>query len=454
MNYTDTFEALWAQVEPFTTVTKAQGFALHEAVNHTVRADIRGAFVDCGVGQGGSSMVITLTLLGHGITDRVILLFDPFAGDADLTQVQANIRTTGYPPKAVGYIKGDTARTLPHERIKKIALLRLNSDSFDAMTAQLAHLYPAASAGAPVILTGCAPAQDARKAVDAFLDAERSAGRAHFLAPLDDTTRMFIKPATITTDNTPKTPDVARHDYIAPGLKDPHMVARFTHLERVDPRPVAWPYLRREVPHIWRNDTRSARRHIGVQSVDEGALLYNAALPFAGKRGLEIGCHLAFSTAHLLDAGLDLDVIDPMLATPIHLGHVQDSLDRAVPGHGARLHAGYSPGIVGVVQAADRPAKWHFAFIDGLHDGTAPLDDARAVEPLMASTAAVMFHDLTCPDVAAGLRHFAQAGWHTRIYETMQVMAIAWRGTYTPPDHIGDVGTDTKHLDHLSDWHS
>ena len=43
-----------------------------------------------------------------------------------------------------------------------------------------------------------------------------------------------------------------------------------------------------------------------------------------------------------------------------------------------------------------------------------------------------MFHDLNSPFVAAGLDAFAAAGWKTGIYETMQIMGIAWRGDYIP----------------------
>ena len=64
-----------------------------------------------------------------------------------------------------------------------------------------------------------------------------------------------------------------------------------------------------------------------------------------------------------------------------------------------------------------------------------------------------MFHDLSCPDVAQGLRYYADAGWQTKIYETMQVMGIAWRGDYNPPVHVPDAGTDTAGLDHLARWH-
>ena len=482
MRYSDEFEALWAKVQPFTMTSKNRGFALYCAVNHVLDAKIVGAFVECGVWRGGSSMLIALTLLARGVSNRTIWLFDTFEGmtdpneadrdyagtpatdllaadtpdglvtaACDLDTVRANMLSTGYPRKAIGYIKGDVTQTLPHDHIKKIGLLRLDTDFYDSTKAELDHLYPLVSPGAPVIIDDYGHWQGARKAVDEFLAGEQNAGRTHFLAPLDYTGRMFIKP--LGPHAAPPTAaDIVRRDYVSEGLEDPALVGKFTHLQRVDPRPVPWPYLRRDVPHIWRNDARSQKPKIGVLSVDEGAVLYNAAKPFKGKRGLEVGCHLGFSTAHLAAAGLDLDVIDPMLGDASHRGHVQDSLDRAVPGHGVRLHAGFSPGIVELVQAARPRSKWHFAFIDGLHDGTAPLDDARAVEPLMALDAAVMFHDLTCPDVAEGLRFYANAGWQTRIYDTMQVMGIAWRGSYTPPSHVPDTGTSTTDLDHLRDW--
>ncbi|WP_368188432.1 TylF/MycF/NovP-related O-methyltransferase [Aestuariibius sp. HNIBRBA575] len=495
MKYPAPFEAIWKQVQPHTMTSKNRGFALYEAVNHVLDHGITGAFVECGVWRGGSSMIIALALKDRGVSGRPILLFDTFSGmtepaDADkdlsgkpaadlldaeapdglvhaacdLETVRANMISTGYPRKMFGYIQGDIRETLPHKGLNRVALLRLDTDFKDSTEAELTHLYPLVAPGGVVIVDDYGHWQGAKAAVDEFMIREKQQGRAHFLAPLDYTGRVFVKPAkplakpalkpaqnAAMLDNAP---DMARHDYISPGLQDPEMLGKFTHLIRSNPMGVKWPYLRRDVPHIWRNDSRASKPKIGVLSVDEGAVLYNAALPFLGMRSLEIGCHLAFSTAHLLAAGLDLDVIDPALGDGDHLAAVQDSLDRAVPGHNARLHAGFSPGIVGLVQAAAAQDKWHFAFIDGLHDGTAPVDDAAAVAPFMADTAAVMFHDLACPDVAMGLRYYVDAGWNTRIYETMQVMGLAWRGDYTPPEHVPDPLAGTADLDHLAFWRS
>lgn len=483
MRYAAQFEAIWKKVKPFTVISPNRGFALYEAVNYVIDSDIPGAFVECGVRQGGASMIIALTLLDRGVSNRAIRLFDTFEGmtapsDAerdpsgctatdilasegvsdpthtasDLETVRTNMISTGYPRNRFVYVQGDVCKTLPYEGLQNIALLRLDTDFFDSTEAELNHLYPKVSPRGVVIVDDYGHWQGARIAVDAFLETERAAGRKHFLTPLDYTGRLFIKPEQVRPQAAPTASDIDRHDYVSEGLKNPNMAPRFNYLVPTNPTLVKWPYLRSKVAHIWRTDKRAAKANIGVLSADEGAVLYNAALAFKGKRGLEIGCHMAFSTAHLLEAGLDLDVVDPALGDTAHLAAVNDNLGHAVPDNQPRLHAGFSPSIVSLVHSAKPGTKWSFAFIDGLHDGTAPLDDAQAVEQFMAETAAVMFHDLTCPDVAQGLAYYADMGWQTKIYETMQVMGIAWRGDYTPPIHIPDANTSTGNIGHLSRW--
>jgi hypothetical protein len=240
-----------------------------------------------------------------------------------------------------------------------------------------------------------------------------------------------------------------RYDYVSPGLKRPDLSAAFPDLVARDPAPLQWPYLRKDAPHIWRSDARSWRNpDIGVLSVDEAAVLYNNAIAMRGARGLEIGCHYGWSTAHLAAAGLNLDVIDPALGYPDQARDVADSLARAGgPGH-AKLWAGFSPSIVPAVRST-QGAPWSFAFIDGFHEGRAPLDDAEAVSGLMAENAAVMFHDLISPHVAAGLAHFQANGWNVGLYNTMQIMGIAWRGAARPAEHIADVNMPPIAAEHL-----
>lgn len=237
-----------------------------------------------------------------------------------------------------------------------------------------------------------------------------------------------------------------RRDYVSPGLVDPGLLSRFPSLATGEVAELEWPYVRKDAPHIWRRDLRSRRNpFIGVLSLDEATLLHNNALPFRGRRGLEIGCHYAWSTAHLVAAGLDLDVIDPALGHPDQMRDVQESLAQVGP---ARLWAGFSPNVVPAVRAV-KPQPWSFAFIDGYHEGDAPRDDARAALPLMADDALVMFHDLISPHVAAGLAVFAAAGWSVGLYNTMQIMGAAWRGAARPAPHVADQDMPAATAAHL-----
>jgi hypothetical protein len=238
-----------------------------------------------------------------------------------------------------------------------------------------------------------------------------------------------------------------RRDYVSPGLTDPGLMRFFPDLAEGDVAELQWPYLRKDAPHVWRRDLRGRRNpFIGVLSLDEATLLYNNALPFAGRRGLEIGCHYGWSTAHLVAAGLDLDVIDPALGYPDQMADVRASLAQIGT---ARLWAGFSPSVVPAVRAV-KGEPWSFAFIDGYHEGEAPAEDARAVLPLMAEDALVMFHDLVSPHVAAGLAAFALAGWKVGLYNTMQVMGAAWRGAAAPVEHVADPDMPAPAVEHLS----
>jgi Methyltransferase domain len=237
-----------------------------------------------------------------------------------------------------------------------------------------------------------------------------------------------------------------RRDYVSPGLADPGLMRFYPDLAEGAVAELQWPYLRKDAPHIWRRDLRGKRNpYIGVLSLDEATLLYNNALSFRGRRGLEIGCHYAWSSAHLVAAGLDIDVIDPALGHADQMRDVRASLARI---GAARLWAGFSPSVVPAVRAV-RPEPWSFAFIDGYHEGDAPRQDAEAVRPLMAEDALVMFHDLVSPHVAAGLAAFAEAGWNVGLYNTMQVMGAAWRGAARPVAHVADRDMPAPAGEHL-----
>jgi cephalosporin hydroxylase/glycosyltransferase involved in cell wall biosynthesis len=224
-------------------------------------------------------------------------------------------------------------------------------------------------------------------------------------------------------------------DYVAPGLEIVLPDAAFPYKAIANPKSCPWPYLRHQIPHNWYVDRRQPT--IGFLSRDEAHILYNTALQFQGKRALEIGCWMGWSACHLALAGVELDVIDPMLHQPGAYQSVDQSLVAAGVRDRVHLRPGYSPQAV--TELADRESrKWSLIFIDGNHESPGPLEDAQVCEPLAEEDAMIVFHDLASPDVTQGLDYLRDRGWNTMIYQTMQIMGVAWRGNVTPIHHIPD----------------
>jgi hypothetical protein len=167
---------------------------------------------------------------------------------------------------------------------------------------------------------------------------------------------------------------------------------------------------------------------------------------------------------HLALAGIHLDVIEPQLSQdPRILLSVIEALRRADVQKNVNLVPGYSPSAIdslvakstsrnGVQDPNAAPIKWSLIFIDGNHDGEAPLEDAKSAEVHAADDALIVFHDLAFPDVARGWRYFVdRPGWKTRIYNTQQIIGIAWRGSASPIPHTPDPEYDWTLPDHLLD---
>ena len=224
-------------------------------------------------------------------------------------------------------------------------------------------------------------------------------------------------------------------DYISPGLRVVTPDAHFPRMRPGDRLSHPWKYLRREVPHLWYVDERYPR--MGFMNRDEATILYNIALQFTGRAALEIGAWLGWSTCHLALAGLRLDVIDPAHADPEFRAAVEQSLAGCGVSANVNLNACRSPEGVEEV-AAGRAEKWSLFVIDGDHEGAAPERDVRACLPHADRDCAFVFHDLASPVVAAGLRLLEREGFHVLVYQTQQIMGLAWRGQVTPVAHTPD----------------
>ena len=224
-------------------------------------------------------------------------------------------------------------------------------------------------------------------------------------------------------------------DYVSPGLRIVRPDAAFPRMRPGDHLHHPWKYLRRDVPHIWYADERFPL--MGFLNRDEAILLHNIALPFAGKPALEVGSWLGWSTCHLALAGVSVDVIDPVHDDPELRASVEESLAQCGVADRVNLVGGRSPEAVAAL-AARLDRKWSLFFIDGDHEAPAPVRDTLACLPFATDDCAFVFHDLASPAVAAGLRLLAERGFHVVVYQTAQIMGMAWRGDVTPVAHIPD----------------
>lgn len=471
------FLEIWNRVRPFTMTSIERGYALWQAVNTILDNDIPGSFVECGVWRGGSSMLIALTLLSRGAGHREIYLFDTFEGmsepgpfDKDVDGLHATtlmegargpeiatlvkaaapedgvrevMESTGYDMRLVRFVRGDVCHTLARTQTLRIALLRLDTDFYDNTMAELQHLYPRLAQGGILIIDDYGHWEGARRAVDAFF-ADPGTGFARpMLWRIDYTGRGAVK-----TDSHERI-EIERYDYIPPGVNPPDLLGLFPDAQAENPWNIRWPYLRPQVPHVWRSDRRNDTPYAtGNASVEEAACLYELARQFAGKRGIEIGSHYGWTAAHLLAAGLILDCVDPEFQRALRLRQVSEALDKVATTGSYRLWGGFSPAALPEIRAS-RPDPWSFAFIDGSHDAPGPADDARGVLPFLADDAVVVFHDMTSPDVAAGLSVFREAGFSTRLINTMQILGVAWRGDVRIFDHVQDENIFPVFLPHL-----
>lgn len=211
------------KIRLFTMTTPERVAALCAAVNHLVRNNIQGDFVECGVWKGGSTMAAIDTLLKAQDKSREIYLYDTFEGMSEPTEhdktftgltademlgpgnkqvaasnwcysameeVEKNINSLNYPASQIHYIKGKVEDTIPQTVPQKIALLRLDTDWYESTSHELKHLYPLLVPGGIIIIDDYGHWKGARKAVDEYITSQKL---SLFLHRIDYSGRMAIK---------------------------------------------------------------------------------------------------------------------------------------------------------------------------------------------------------------------------------------------------------------------
>lgn len=207
---------------PYTMTSVERLAALCLAVDYVVHNNIAGAFVECGVWKGGSSMAAAMRYMQLGRENVPFYLFDTFEGmsqpskedirhatgetaeqllatsekddqvwaRASLDEVKGNLRSTGYPESQVHFIKGMVESTIPVSAPERISILRLDTDWYESTRHELVHLFPRLSKHGVLIIDDYGHWAGARKAVDEFFAGEEI---SPLLLRIDNTGRICTK---------------------------------------------------------------------------------------------------------------------------------------------------------------------------------------------------------------------------------------------------------------------
>lgn len=189
--------------------------ALHNlycAAQYLIAAKIEGDFIECGVLLGGSIMAIELVLARNEGALRDVYALDTFSGfvarnaefDIDLQTgavactpevgldfsegAIANMASIQYPRLRV--VKGDVLQTIPTLDVDRIALLRLDTDTYETTKFELESLYDRVVQGGVIIVDDYGYTIGCKKAVDDFLATREPV----LMQRINKNVRCWIKP--------------------------------------------------------------------------------------------------------------------------------------------------------------------------------------------------------------------------------------------------------------------
>lgn len=213
-NFPDIVEPeFWEAVRycwPYTVLSLPALYNYYSALKYSERAGLRGSVIECGVFFGGSVMFAG-RLLREMQSTRPLVAMDTFYGfvrndpERDVnyagTEVckpnrtsndfydlaRANMEDAGYLHLEI--VKGDVAETVPALPVENIAVLRLDTDTYDTTKLELECLYKKVAPGGVVIIDDYGFNQGCARAVNEFL-----AGSPTLVTRVDGYVRSFQKP--------------------------------------------------------------------------------------------------------------------------------------------------------------------------------------------------------------------------------------------------------------------
>ena len=209
-----------------TMVDPSRLFSVVTAVRHSVRHEVAGDFVECGVWRGGASLLAALLIRDLG-SSMAVRMFDTFEGMstpsdydvkiqsgeratefhslkqlgthnewayASLEEVKQHFSEAGIDEGQAIFVKGKVEDTLriPANVPGRISTLRLDTDWFESTRVELEVLYPRLGVGGALLLDDYGYWEGAKRAVDEYF--QGLGAKAPMLTIVDAEGRVAIKP--------------------------------------------------------------------------------------------------------------------------------------------------------------------------------------------------------------------------------------------------------------------
>lgn len=156
---------------PLTLLRKGQLDLIERAVAHIAQRNVAGDLMEAGIWRGGAIVLMRALLNAYGLAGRKVIAADSFTGIplntratndpvdqwsdrwvASLDEVRRNIARFGLLDDRIEFVPGLFADSLKGFTGRRLALLRLDSDSYDSVETSIEHLYPMLSPGGVIII--------------------------------------------------------------------------------------------------------------------------------------------------------------------------------------------------------------------------------------------------------------------------------------------------------------
>lgn len=185
----------------------------------------------------------------------------------------------------------------------------------------------------------------------------------------------------------------------------------------------------------------------GLWTRGETWLLRDIAVQIRG-RWLEIGAHTGWCTAAINNCGASIVAIEPMLSLCEWHERFQHNIERRI---GIMPWAGRSEQYFAVWDGGGG-RTFDGCLIDGDHNEPHPLNDAIGCYDRLNERGVILLHDFRGPAVWDAAKYLVDRGMNWRVYPSVHMVFVAWRGEFDPPPDIQEGAVDwAKHYG-LPEW--